>query len=137
MNKPHIQDPVILNNHITHKSGKAKTVCVTACLTALGIPVDAFQVTGTLKKPNYTAILSKQGFAYRSRMSKMPKGATIGKCRPAIKKLNEDVVYFVVVNGSGYCHAVLLDSEGNTLVDTDPRLKDKRKVHSIHAVYSK
>jgi len=125
---------VIMPDHITHASGNMKTVCVTACLTTLGVPFDGFSVTGNMVKAHYLKILNKFGFSTRSRKSKMPKGLTIGACRKAVKKLNEDMAYFVIVNGNGYCHALLLDNEGNTVVDTSPRKKDKRKVHSIHAV---
>jgi hypothetical protein len=129
-----LQQPTRLSHHIVHASGKSKTVCVTACLTALGIPVDGFNYTGTLNKPNYLSILNRFGFTARSRKSKMPKGLTIGACRKAITKLGEDVVYFVVVRGNGYCHAILLDGNGVTRVDTAPRKLDKRKVYSIHAI---
>lgn len=129
-----IQRPHIMPSHIVHKSGKAKTVCVTACLTALGVPFDNFQVTGTIAKPNYMSILSRHNLSARSRKSKMPKSLTIGACRKAIKNLDEKAVYMVIVWGSGYCHAMLLDNQGQTIVDTDKRVKDKRKVHSIHAI---
>jgi len=125
---------VRLPKHIIHPSGKAKTVCVTACLTALGIPVDSFNYTGTISKPNYTSILGKH-FNYRSRKSSVAK--TIGKARGDIKRLNEEAYYFVVVWGSGYCHAMILDNEGKTVIDTAPRSKDKRKIHSIHAIFKK
>ena len=129
-----IHQPVIMPNHIVHASGKTKTVCVTACLTAIGVPFDSFQVTGDLEKAHYLKILNKNGFKARSRKSAMPKKATIGACRKAIKKLGEDALFFAIVWGSGYCHAILLDNEGKTIVDTSPRAKDKRIIHSIHAV---
>lgn len=129
-----LHKPVIMKDHITHASGKRKTVCVTACLTALGVPFDGFQVTGSMQKAHYLKILNKFGFSTRSRKSKMPKGLTIGACRKAIKRLDESAAYFVVVNGSGYCHAMVLDNNGETVVDTSPRKRDKRIVHSIHAV---
>ena len=129
-----LKKPVVMKDHIIHTSGKMKSVCVTACLTALGVPFDGFSVTGTLSKTNYLSILNRFGISARSRKSRMPKNPTIGACRKAISKLAEQAVYFVVVNGNGYCHAMLLDSNGNTLVDTAPRKRDKRKVHSIHAI---
>ncbi len=135
MRKPTLHRPVIMRDHIYYKSGKAKTVCVTAVLTALGVPFDSFQVTGSVQKPNSLAILRKAGFAVRSRKSKMPKKATIGACRKAISKLNESAFYVVTVWGSNYCHLMLLDSNGQTIVDTAPRKRDKRLVHTIHAVY--
>jgi len=127
--------PVVMQDHIRHPSGKFKTVCVTACLTAIGVPFSGFNVTGTLRKPNYLGILNRFGFTARSRKSKMPKNPTVGSCRKAIKKLDESgTVYFVVLAGASYCHAMLMDKNGETTVDTDPRKRDQRKVHSVHAV---
>lgn len=129
-----LKTPVIMNDHIRYPSGKCKTVCVTACLTAIGVPFDGFKVTGNMFKANYLSVLNNHGFTARSRKSKMPKSLTIGACRKAIKKLDENTIYFVIVSGSGYCHAMLLGGQGQTLVDTDPRKADKRKIYSIHAV---
>jgi len=132
-----LQDSVRLKGHITHDSGKRKTVCVTACLTALGVPVDGFSVTGTLGSTNYLNILNRHGFSTRSRKSKMPKSLTMGKCRKAVAKLNEDALYLVILwdgKRTGYCHAIVVNNQGKTVVDTDPRKRDQRKVHSIHAI---
>ncbi len=127
-----ITTPTRLKGHQVHASGARKTVCVTACLTALGVPVDSFHTTGTLKTRNYLKILNRHGFSTRSRKSSLP--TTIGACRKAIEKRGEDCIYFVVVMGKGYCHALLLDSKGQTVIDTAPRKRDKRAIHSIHAV---
>jgi len=126
-----------LKEHIQHESGEWKTVCVTACLTALGVPVDSFHYTGKVLDNRREAILRRHGYAVRSRMSKLPKNPTIGKTRDAIKKMDDPkgTKYMVVVQGNGYCHAMLLDANGKTVVDTDPRKRDKRKVVSIKAVY--
>lgn len=125
---------ITMNDHIVHASGKMKTVCVTACLTTIGVPFNSFQITGSIITGHYLKILNKFGFSARSRKSRMPKSLSIGACRKAIKKIGEDVVYFAVVKGSSYCHAILIDNEGNTIVDTSPRQKDKRIIHSIHAI---
>ncbi len=126
-----------LNSHIVHKSGNAKTVCVTACLTALGVPFDSFHYTGTTADSRRESILRKHGYAVRSRFSKLPKNPTIGKTRKVINKLNDPkhTFYMVIVQGSGYCHCILLNDKGETVVDTDPRTKDKRRVVKIHAVF--
>ena len=129
-----LQTPVLFNDHKIHKSGKMKSACVTACLTAIGVPVDGFSVTGDIYKANYLSILNRHGYSTRSRKSKMPKTLTIGACRKAIIGLDEDAVYFVILYHKGYCHAIVLDNKGRTRVDTDPRKMDKRKVYSIHAV---
>lgn len=131
---PKLQRPVVLKEHIQQPSGKWKTVCVTACLTALGIPFDSFRVTGSLEKPNYLSIINNNRLLARSRKSYLPKGATIGKARKAIAKLDENLVYFVILKHKGYCHAILLNGDGKTIVDTDPRKADKRKIFSIHAI---
>lgn len=128
-----------LQKHIVHSSGRSKTVCVTACLTALGVRLDSFHYTGTVQGTQRENILRRSGYCVRSRLSSMPKNPTIGKCRAAINKLQDPpgTRYLVIVDGSGYCHAMLLKSDGSTLVDTDPRKRDKRKVVSVKAVFRK
>lgn len=129
-----LSEAIKLNNHITHKSGARKTVCVSACLTALGVPINKFHKTGSIDTKNYLSILNRNGISCRSRKSKMPKNPTVGACRKPITKLGENCYYFVILRGPKYCHAILLNNKGETIVDTAPRLSDKRKVHSIHAV---
>ena len=133
--KPQLYTPTIMKQHIVHASGKSKTVCVTACLTALGVPFDSFQVTGDIFKAHYLKILQRHGMSARSRKSSVSK--SIGQARKDIAKLKEDAYYFVVVRGTTYCHAMLLDNKGRTIVDTDPKTRDKRTIHSIHAVTAK
>lgn len=132
--------PTILHDHIVHKSGQVKTVCVTACLTALGVPVESFKYTGSIADNRREAILRKHGYAVRSRMSKLPSRPTMGKVRTAIKtKMNDPAGtrYLVIQRGVSYCHCVLLNAQGETIVDTAPRKRDKRKVISIKAVFPK
>lgn len=133
--------PTILSGHIHRKSpegaySSSKTVCVTACLTAIGIPVDRFHSTSTKKNINaYEGVIRRNGFALRSRKSAMPKGASVGACRAAIRKLNDPkgTVYLVRIYG----HVLLLDQNGETVVDTAPRKRDVREVRKIHAVFPK
>ena len=128
--------PTILSTHIRRPSGSCKTVCVTACLTALGIPVDAFQSTSTTKNVTaYHGVIRRHGFALRSRKSSIPRGASVGRARRAIASFNDPVgtVYIVRVRG----HLLLVDSQGQTIVDTDSRTRDRRPVIQIHAVWSK
>ena len=131
--------PTIMKDHRAHKSGESKTVCVTACLTALGIDINGFNYTGSASDGRRQTILRRNGYAVRSRKSRLPKTATIGTTRKAIRKMNDPTgtKYLVIVWGKGYCHAMLLDEHGATLVDTAPRDRDRRKVHSIHAVWPK
>jgi hypothetical protein len=128
--------PIILPDHIRRPSGSMKTVCVTACLTALGIPVDAFQSTSTRKNVTaYHGVIRRHGFALRSRKSSIPRNASVGRARRAIASFNDPIgtVYIVRVQG----HLLLVDDRGATIVDTSPRQRDRRQVVEIHAVWSK
>jgi hypothetical protein len=129
--------PVKLKNHITHKSGEQKTICVTAVLTALGVDVNSFHYTGSLADNRRNAILNRNGFACRSRLSKIGKNCSIGQARKKIAKLDDGdfVKYMVSVRYGRSAHLMLLDHEGKTLIDTDPRKIDKRRIAGIHAVY--
>ena len=144
-----LHTPVLMADHIRYKSGKAKTVCVTYCLTALGIAFDSFTVTGSLDKPNYLGILNREGFSARSRRSKLSKTATIGNSRAAIRKMSDSAqdIYWVVILGDhygdrvgskkgGYCHAVLVNGNGEVVVDNaiSQVKRDHRKIHSIHKI---
>ena len=144
-----LETPVLMSDHIRYKSGKVKTVCVTYCLTALGIAFDAFTVTGSLDKPNYLGILNREGFSARSRRSKLSKTATVGNSRAAIRKMSdsEQDIYWVVILGDhygdrvgskrgGYCHAVLVNGNGEVVIDNaiSQVKRDHRKIHSIHKI---
>ena len=131
--------PIELEDHIIHKSGKKKSVCVTAVLTALGVPLKSFHYTGKIGDGKRSAILNRNGFACRSRLSKIGKNTSVGQARKKITKLNEgaSVNYMVVVSYGRSAHLMLLDNEGKTLVDTDPRKVDKRRIQEVHAVYKK
>ena len=125
-----------LPDHIRRSSGSHKTVCVTACLTALGIPVNAFHSTSTRKNVHaWQGVVRRNGFALRSRKSRIPRGASVGACRRAIAKLGDPAGtrYLVHVDR----HLLLLDSDGSTLVDTAPKKRDRRKVLGIYAVWAK
>ena len=134
--------PTILNDHIyrgtagTASYTSCKTVCVTAVLTAIGVPVGAFQSTSTRKNVfAYEGVLRRNGFAVRSRKSSIPKNASVGGARKAIRKMNDakGTLYMVSVDR----HCMLLDADGNTVVDTDPRKVDRRRVLKIRAVFAK
>ena len=125
-----IKEPTILKDHITHASGRQKSVCVTAVMTALGIDESKFQYTGTVGDKVKCRILNRNGYSCRSRLSKLGgkyKHMTVGKARKRLAALNEDCFYMISVIYGGAGHLILLDSKGNTVVDTDPRINDKRK----------
>ena len=126
-----------LTAHHYHKSGEAKTVCVSACLGFFGIHHSQYHYTGKASDNRREAILRKFGYAVRSRKSAMGKASTIGQVRDKIKGLKdrEGTHYLVIVYGRNYCHAMVLDGQGQTVVDTDARKRDKRKVLTVKAVW--
>ena len=138
----------VLNDHITHKSGEAKTVCVSTCLAYFGVPAGSYKYTDNGFRNRKTrryftdnrrgAILRRFGFAVRSRLSSVGGyDTTVGKVRAKIAKLDDPAgtkYIAIVLNGSREAHAIVLDRDGSTLIDTAPRKNDRRRVAEIHAV---
>ena len=106
-------------------------------MTAIGIPLDAFKNTWNARtsKNVWAGIIRRNGFSLRSRKSQFKKGASVGGIRKEIQKLNdqEGTVYLVHVD----CHILLVNAMGETIIDTDPRKRDKRRVLGIYAVWAK
>ncbi len=119
-----------VRQHYEHASGRRQTVCTTAVLAYLR--VDMSRVRYSDNTNDVKRHLRNAGYAVRSRMSKLPKNATVGQARAALAKLGacEGVHYYLGVEG----HAMLLDSQGRTVVDTDPRQRDRRRVRHVSAV---
>ena len=134
---------VILKDHIKHKSGESKTVCVTACLTALGVPLNSFHYSGHCHDGRREAILRRHGYAVRSRQSFLKKGLRVGGLRKLIVKLQErhdpKAVYMAIIKtGPRTSHCILLDHQGRTIVDTAPVTKrDARLVLRLTAIWRK
>ena len=112
-------------------------MCVTAVLTSLGVPVESFKYTGSCMDNRRNAILNRHGFACRSRISRIGRNTTMGKARAKVAKLNEgsNVKYMVCLRYGTSAHLILIDHKGETIVDTDPRVRDSRRVVAIHAVW--
>ena len=72
------------------------------------------------------SILRRKGFSVRSRLSSIAKGSTVG----GVKRQGlERGTYLIHVDGH-----VLLINENMTLVDTDSRVIDRRKIKKIWLV---
>lgn len=115
----------MLNEVVVHESGRQKTICTSAVLAFFGIGAAHYHYCQNRK--DMERILRRKGWSVRSRLSKVGKGCTVGKARERIAKLGEGGHYYVSVPG----HAMLLDSKGQTVVDTAPRKRDRRKVLAI------
>ena len=107
-----------------------QNICAQAVARALGNSDDLVRAARTV------------GFQVRSRKSSLKKNSTVGAARKTIQKLAakenqkpifcaaQPVAYIVRVEG----HALLMDNDGNTIVDTDPRKADRRKITHFYAV---
>jgi len=109
-------------------NGGIKTACTSACLTYFGIDQDQYRYSQFLS--DMLSILRRKGFNCRSRKSSIKPGSTIGSVRGQLKKLGYGI-YLVNVSG----HVLLMDQNGKTIIDTDPRKRDRRRIIKIYKIY--
>ena len=83
---------------------------------------------------------ARKSYTVRSRMSKV-KGKSVGAARKALSTISEKENSAHPIGGkvAGYIirvkgHAVFVDSNGNTVIDTDPRKADRRKITHCYMV---
>ena len=110
-----------------------KTPCATAALAYFGVSGTTWNAR--TKSNVWPDTLRRAGFAVRSRLSKLNKAeTTVGASRAKLAKIAQeesDVIAFVVrVKG----HVLVLDTNGQTVVDTDPRKRDKRAIWGLYAI---
>jgi hypothetical protein len=108
-----------------------KNICVLAVAKTLGVENESryFHYTQDLVRAARTK------YTVRSRMSYV-KGCSVGQARPKLAEMVSEVNaigYIVQVAG----HVLFLKPNGKTIIDTAPRLRDKRKVLSVYVVYPK
>jgi hypothetical protein len=127
-----------LTDHINYGSG-TKTVCVSTCLNYLGIAPDQYNYTSS--KTNCTAyenVLRKHGYAVRSRISefKVKKfRSTMTELKQAIRKSSYTQSDLFLVSGVQMkcAHLMILNGEGEVVIDTAP--KKKWKIKSVRQVF--
>ena len=123
-----------VSEHITHASGRRKTVCTSAVLAHFGIMPDTYHYSQD--RETVVGVLRRNGWAVRSRKSALKvgkgKAPSVGQVRASIRKLNAPASarFYVSVRG----HAMLLDAKGRTIVDTAPRSRDRRPVYDVALV---
>lgn len=69
-----------------------------------------------------------------------PYQTTVGAVRVRIRRIHISKSSDLVTDPRAYVvmvdhHVLMLDATGRTIVDTDPRERDARKIHKIYAVY--
>jgi len=80
----------------------------------------------------------KKGWIVRSRMSYI-KGMSVGNSRSMLaklsgcEKLEETCVFGYIIRVDG--HVIFLNASGDTVVDTAPRKRDRRKITHCYIVY--
>ena len=74
---------------------------------------------------------ARKSWTVRSRKSSF-KGTTVGSLRKEIRTKGDAIAYIVFIKG----HVLLLSSEGKTIVDTNPKKRDVRKVTHIYGVWA-
>lgn len=110
-----------------------KTPCVCACLECFDVYKDQFRYAHTMA--DVVRILRRRGLTVRSRTSFF-KGLSVGRVRARSRSLigrgvlgPEDVLLVGVPS-----HVLLLDAWGSTIVDTDPRKRDRRPTTQVYKI---
>jgi len=124
----------LLSNNPDNKN---KNVCVLAIAKALGCEND----TRYLHNINDLVYALRTRHTVRSRADRA-KGKTVGKVRPMLHAIAAEVnakAFVARVSGKvGGCgHVLMFDTGGNTVVDTAPRRRDRRKVTHLYVIYDK
>jgi hypothetical protein len=126
-----------ISDHIYYdpkRADRAKTVCTSTVLLALGITPDQYHYSGTERQ---MIGIARRKWSVRSCRSKLGKSATVGNSREALRRVamaDPEIVGFVVIVKG---HALMLGCSGRTIVDTAPRKRDSRPILSIYAVRNK
>lgn len=112
------------------------TPCATAALEFFG--VSGVTWNERTRKNVWPDTLRRAGYSVRSRASKLGKRtATVGAARQKIAGIasaEPSIIAFIArVDG----HVLVIGRDGQTLVDTAPRKRDRRKVLGLWAVQSK
>lgn len=106
-----------------------KTVCTSAVLTFFGVDRSTYRFAQTIT--DAMNILRRNGFSVRSRKSLAGKNCSIGKFRDKVRSGKIEGKNFLIrVDG----HAMVVNGNGETVVDTDPRKRDRRKITHVYRV---
>lgn len=129
------QKHTALDNHINHTKG-TKTICVSTCLNFFNIPINGYSYTSSDKNIfAYRNVLRRFGYSVRSKKSefKALKYPTMTELKKNMKKSSYTSEDYFIVNGfqSKKAHLMVLDGDGNSIIDTAPGSKWKIREVSI------
>jgi len=120
----------LVDGHIYHSKG-TKTVCVSTCLSFFGIHPDEYNYTSSDKDNFYfIKLLRRKGYSVRSRMSELKLKywkTTTTDARNALRKSDygKDDLFLFVGRRKTYGHAIVMDGNGKTIIDTAPSCRMK------------
>lgn len=117
-------------NNSNNEVNRNKNICGLAVAQVLGVS----STVHYLHTINDVVRAARNKFTVRSRLSFIGTGKTVGKSRLKFKQIHEkEGAKFFIVRVDG--HVILLNQEGLTICDTDPRKRDKRKITHAYAVF--
>ncbi|RLE41658.1 hypothetical protein DRJ16_05930 [Candidatus Woesearchaeota archaeon] len=115
-----------------NKENPNKNICVLRVAWALGCG----KASRYLHCAEDLVYAVRKMYSVRSRKSAV-KGLTIGraraKCLSLANEVKDCVAFIATVKG----HVLLLNRSGETMIDTDPRKRDRRKIVFFYIVYGK
>ena len=122
---------------VSNDYSQSNTLMATVCASAV---MEYFGVYGTTynkrtKQNVWMNTLRRNGYSVRSRRSKLHRDASVGGSRNKLRIIAEaePQIRAFIIKAKG--HVLLLDREGETIIDTAPRKRDRRKVVGLHAVW--
>jgi hypothetical protein len=128
----------VLPEHIRFSKG-IKSICVSTCLNFFGITPNTYNYTSSSKnRTAYINVLRSRSYSVRSRVSefKVKKfKTTLTELRTNMKRSGyQPNDYFIVqVANKGAAHLIVLNGDGQTVIDTAPRCR--WKVIQVHKVF--
>jgi hypothetical protein len=99
------------------------TICASACLAALGVTCDRYRYAQRCE--DIVAILRRQGFTVRDCRKELPMVSADRLVIPITKLPFKSARYLLRVAG----HVLLVASDGTTLADTCPSLRNRLVTH--------
>jgi hypothetical protein len=129
-----------INNHLRYGKG-SKTVCVSTCLSFLGIDFNSYHYTSSDKTiRSWEGVIRRNGYALRSRFSELCKdgiSTTMTSLKKNIKKKSytKDDLFIVSGYQRNSAHLMILNGLGEVVIDTAPG--KKWRIRSVKLVYKK
>lgn len=112
-----------------------KNVCTLAVCDALGVGA----LVRYLHCVDDCVSAMRKRYTVRSRMSEArAKGATVGSVRKRLASIGADYYLVRIKNANSYLgHVLLLGRNGATMIDTDPRRRDARRITHLYGIWGK